>query len=38
MSRRKMRSSRDRKVFRHTAVKTKKINVAPAQTRGGIIL
>lgn len=38
MSRRKMRSRKDRKVFTQTARKTKKINVAPVMTRGGIRL
>lgn len=29
---------RDNKIFRHTAMKTKKINVAPKVSRGGIQL
>lgn len=36
--RKKMRPRRDRAVFSHTAKKTKKINVNPSQTRGGILL
>lgn len=28
----------DKEVFRHTAVKTKKINIAPKVSRGGIRL
>ena len=36
--RKKMRPRKDKKVFSMTARKTKKINVAPAQTRGGIVL
>lgn len=36
--RRKMKRSRDRKVFRKTAVATKKINVNPSPMRGGIRL
>lgn len=38
MSRRKMRPRTDNKLFRVTARKTKKINVSPKMTRGGIIL
>lgn len=38
MKRKKMRSKPDKKVFRRTAVKTKKINVAPKIMRGGIRL
>lgn len=36
--RRKMKRGRDRRVFRKTAINGKKINVAPAQMRGGIRL
>lgn len=36
--RKQMRARKDNKIFRVTARKTKKINVAPKQTRGGIIL
>lgn len=37
--RQKMRNrSLDRSVFRHTAVKSKKINVSPTSYRGGIRL
>ena len=38
MSRQKMKSGKDKKVFRRTAVKTKKINVNPLPYRGGIRL
>lgn len=38
MKRRVMKSGKDRKVFRRTAVKTKKINIAPKVMRGGIRL
>lgn len=39
MARRPVRRvSKDRKVFRHTAEKTKKINVNPNVSRGGIRL
>lgn len=34
----KMRPRKDAKVFRRTAVKTKKINIAPKVMRGGIRL
>ena len=36
--RRKMKPRNDRKVFRRTAVKSKKINVNPKVFRGGIRL
>lgn len=35
MNREKMQSSIDKKVFKHTAVKTKKINIIPKVMRGG---
>lgn len=38
MKRKVMRAAKDRKVFRRTAVKTKKINIAPKVMRGGIRL
>lgn len=38
MSRKMMPRSKDRKVFRRTAVKTKKINIDPYIPRGGISL
>lgn len=38
MKRKVMRPRRDKKVFRRTAVKTKKINLAPRVMRGGIRL
>ena len=38
MARKKMPKRKDKKVFRDTAVKSKKINVNPAQYRGGIRL
>lgn len=34
----KLKRRKDRKIFRRSAVKSKKINVAPAQYRGGIRL
>lgn len=34
----KLKSSKDRKIFRRSAIKSKKINVSPAQYRGGIRL
>lgn len=34
----RMRPKRDKKVFRHTAVKSKKINIDPKIYRGGIRL
>lgn len=38
MKRRKMRAGKDRKVFKHTAVSSKKINIDPKPARGGIRL
>lgn len=38
MARKKMPQRKDRKVFRRTAVKSKKINVEPNIYRGGIRL
>lgn len=38
MRRKVMRRAKDRKVFRRTAVKTKKVNIAPKIMRGGIRL
>lgn len=39
MARRKrMGTRKDRKVFKHTAVKSKKININPTISRGGIRL
>lgn len=38
MARKKMRPRKDNKVFRRTAVKSKKINVNPTIYRGGIRL
>lgn len=38
MARKKMPKRKDKKVFRDTAVKSKKINVNPVQYRGGIRL
>lgn len=38
MARKKMPKRKDKKVFRDTAVKSKKINVIPSQYRGGIRL
>lgn len=38
MKRKVMRRPRDKKVFRRTAVKSKKINLAPKVMRGGIRL
>lgn len=38
MRRKVMRRVKDRKVFRRTAVKTKKVNIAPKIMRGGIRL
>lgn len=34
----RMSRGKDRQVFRHTAINTKKINVSPAIYRGGIRL
>lgn len=36
--RKKMRRSKDAKVFRNTAITTKKINISPTIYRGGIRL
>lgn len=36
--RRKTRKKVDNKVFKHTAMNTKKINIAPKTSRGGIQL
>lgn len=36
--RKRMRPRKDKKVFRHTAVTTKKININPSIPRGGIRL
>lgn len=36
--RKSMRRSVDRKVFRRTAVKSKRINIVPSSMRGGIRL
>lgn len=36
--RKRMPQRRDKKVFRHTAVKSKKININPTIYRGGIRL
>ena len=38
MPRKRMRKARDRRVFAHTAVIGKKINVDPKLSRGGIRL
>lgn len=38
MKRKMVRRNKDRKIFRHTAEKTKKINVSPNVSRGGIRL
>lgn len=38
MARRKMHARKDRKVFRRTAAKSKKVNVNPTIFRGGIRL
>lgn len=38
MARKRTRSGSDKKMFRRTAVKTKKINVNPTIYRGGIRL
>lgn len=34
----KLKSRKDRKIFRRSAIKSKKINVNPSQYRGGIRL
>ena len=36
--RKKVSGKKDSRIFRHTAMKTKKINVAPKISRGGIQL
>lgn len=38
MKRSKMRVSKDKKVFKHSADKTKKVNIAPVVARGGFRL
>lgn len=38
MSKRRMRPRRDKKIFRRTAAKAKKINIDPKIYRGGIRL
>lgn len=38
MARKRMKPSKDRKVFRRTAVSSKKININPSIYRGGIRL
>lgn len=38
MKRKPLKPGKDRKVFKTTATKTKKINVAPKNMRGGIRL
>ena len=38
MKRKVMKQAKDKKIFRRTAVKTKKINIAPKVMRGGIRL
>lgn len=38
MKRKAMNPRKDKKIFRRTAVKTKKINLAPRVMRGGIRL
>lgn len=38
MKRRSMKPRKDKKIFRKTAVKSKKINLAPRVMRGGIRL
>lgn len=38
MKRKAMKPRKDKKIFRRTAVKTKKINLAPRVMRGGIRL
>lgn len=36
--RRKTKAKADKRIFKHTAMKTKKINIAPKVSRGGIQL
>lgn len=38
MKRMRVKPRKDKKIFRRTAIKTKKINVAPTVMRGGIRL
>lgn len=38
MKRKRMKPSKDRKIFTHAADKTKKINIAPVVARGGFRL
>lgn len=38
MSRKRMKARKDKRVFRNTADKSKKINIAPKIMRGGIRL
>lgn len=38
MKRAKVKKSKDRKIFKHAADKTKKINISPVVSRGGIRL
>lgn len=38
MARKRMKKAKDRKVFSHTAVIGKKINIEPRMSRGGIRL
>lgn len=36
--RQKLKPGQDRKIFRRTAVKTKRVNISPVVSRGGIRL
>lgn len=36
--RKKVKGKKDNKIFKHTAMKTKKINISPKISRGGIQL
>lgn len=36
--RKKVKKKKDNRIFRNTAMKTKKINIAPKVSRGGIML
>lgn len=38
MKRSKVKPSKDKKIYKHSADKTKKINIAPVVARGGIRL
>ena len=38
MHRTKVRKRKDNRIFKHTAMNTKKINIAPKTSRGGIQL